>query len=251
MLSRAEDFKRARDGTNTTPYIVLLNLPTLHSLPTYPPTNCTLDMLGRLVHYTVDAVLLSTVIAGVRRSSGFECVSLCNVSPLSQRIIWLSITTRTLDPILISWQNRRWSLSPISSWVLGRLCSTLYRPQWSTVSTLRNGSELKMWFWCVLCTHWVEYNTWTCYWLAGWLSGQDFTVISSPSIPVTYRIAVLSLYNSTQKKPFAKIQQCGSPSTNCSYLGLGLQIPPTKPLILRIATMAIRYVRLTHPWVIS
>ncbi|KAF8516130.1 DUF1748-domain-containing protein [Hysterangium stoloniferum] len=28
-------------------------------------------VLGRLVHYTVDAVLLSTVLAGVRRSSGF------------------------------------------------------------------------------------------------------------------------------------------------------------------------------------
>jgi len=28
-------------------------------------------MLGRLVHYGVDAVLLSTVLAGVRRSSGF------------------------------------------------------------------------------------------------------------------------------------------------------------------------------------
>lgn len=31
-------------------------------------------MLGRLVHYTFDAVLLSTVVAGVRRSSGFEFV---------------------------------------------------------------------------------------------------------------------------------------------------------------------------------
>ncbi|TRM64881.1 hypothetical protein BD626DRAFT_490230 [Schizophyllum amplum] len=28
-------------------------------------------MLGRLVHYSVDAVLLSTVLAGIRRSSGF------------------------------------------------------------------------------------------------------------------------------------------------------------------------------------
>ncbi|KLO17240.1 DUF1748-domain-containing protein [Schizopora paradoxa] len=28
-------------------------------------------MIGRLVHYTVDAVLLSTVLAGVKRSSGF------------------------------------------------------------------------------------------------------------------------------------------------------------------------------------
>ncbi|KAF8311696.1 DUF1748-domain-containing protein [Clavulina sp. PMI_390] len=29
-------------------------------------------VLGRLVHYAVDVVLLSTVIAGVKRSSGFE-----------------------------------------------------------------------------------------------------------------------------------------------------------------------------------
>jgi len=29
-------------------------------------------MLGRLVHYTVDAVLVSTVLAGVKRSSGFS-----------------------------------------------------------------------------------------------------------------------------------------------------------------------------------
>ncbi|KIK10311.1 hypothetical protein K443DRAFT_670938 [Laccaria amethystina LaAM-08-1] len=28
-------------------------------------------VLGKLVHYTVDAVLLSTVVAGVRRSTGF------------------------------------------------------------------------------------------------------------------------------------------------------------------------------------
>ena len=31
-------------------------------------------MLGKLVHYGVDAVLLSTVLAGIRRSSGFTCV---------------------------------------------------------------------------------------------------------------------------------------------------------------------------------
>jgi len=28
-------------------------------------------VLGRVVHYAVDAVLLSTVVAGIRRSSGF------------------------------------------------------------------------------------------------------------------------------------------------------------------------------------
>jgi hypothetical protein len=31
--------------------------------------------LGRLAHYAFDAVLISTVLAGVRRSSGFSCVS--------------------------------------------------------------------------------------------------------------------------------------------------------------------------------
>ncbi|KAF8199501.1 DUF1748-domain-containing protein [Pholiota molesta] len=29
-------------------------------------------MIGKLVHYTADAVLLSTVVAGIRRSSGFS-----------------------------------------------------------------------------------------------------------------------------------------------------------------------------------
>jgi len=29
-------------------------------------------VLGRLLHYTADAVLLSTMLAGVRRSSGFS-----------------------------------------------------------------------------------------------------------------------------------------------------------------------------------
>lgn len=32
--------------------------------------------LGRLAHYAIDAVLVSTVLAGVRRSSGFSCVIL-------------------------------------------------------------------------------------------------------------------------------------------------------------------------------
>ena len=37
--------------------------------------NCDcMAMIGKLVHYSVDAVLLSTVLAGVRRTSGFTCV---------------------------------------------------------------------------------------------------------------------------------------------------------------------------------
>ena len=36
-------------------------------------------VLGRIVHYTVDAVFLATVVAGVRRSSGFTLVTyLCS-----------------------------------------------------------------------------------------------------------------------------------------------------------------------------
>jgi hypothetical protein len=39
--------------------------------------------LGKLVHYTADAVLLSTVLAGVRRSSGFSLVIQLQLHPLS------------------------------------------------------------------------------------------------------------------------------------------------------------------------
>lgn len=40
--------------------------------------------VGRLFHYAVDAVLLSTVIAGVRRSSGFTYVTPSRHEPLSK-----------------------------------------------------------------------------------------------------------------------------------------------------------------------
>ena len=33
-------------------------------------------VLGRLAHYAIDAILLSTVVAGVKRSTGFTCVLL-------------------------------------------------------------------------------------------------------------------------------------------------------------------------------
>jgi hypothetical protein len=36
-------------------------------------------VFGRLVHYAMDAVLLSTVVAGVRRSTGFEWVAASRV----------------------------------------------------------------------------------------------------------------------------------------------------------------------------
>lgn len=34
-----------------------------------------MGVLGKLIHLSVDAVLVSTVIAGLRRSSGFACVA--------------------------------------------------------------------------------------------------------------------------------------------------------------------------------
>jgi len=55
-------------------------------------------VLGRIVHYAVDAVLVSTVIAGVRRSSGFSYVG---VFPLP-RCMRLSISLCSPDIPLLS-----------------------------------------------------------------------------------------------------------------------------------------------------
>lgn len=56
-------------------------------------------VLGRLVHYAADAVLLSTVVAGVRRSSGFSLV-------LSQLSSDTNINTvQTTDPIHLPFQT--------------------------------------------------------------------------------------------------------------------------------------------------
>jgi hypothetical protein len=51
--------------------------------------------LGRLAHYVFDAVLVSTVLAGVRRSSGFSYVTL----PFVQ---WITPTLHYLHPDLTS-----------------------------------------------------------------------------------------------------------------------------------------------------
>lgn len=45
--------------------------------------------IGRLVHYGLDAVLVSTVLAGVRRSSGFKYVVVPFLTPSDE-----SLTTR-------------------------------------------------------------------------------------------------------------------------------------------------------------
>lgn len=34
-------------------------------------------MIGKLVHATIDVVLVSAVLAGVKRHTGFECVVVC------------------------------------------------------------------------------------------------------------------------------------------------------------------------------
>jgi hypothetical protein len=61
-------------------------------------------VLGRIVHYTVDAVLLSTVVAGVRRSSGFTSVLAAQSSRAPPSIFFLnaeSIPKQTRDYVNI------------------------------------------------------------------------------------------------------------------------------------------------------
>lgn len=48
-----------------------------------PSSSSTIMVLGRVAHYAVDAVLISTVIAGVKRSSGFAFVSRFQTANLS------------------------------------------------------------------------------------------------------------------------------------------------------------------------
>lgn len=55
-------------------------------------------VLGRIIHYAVDAVLVSTVIAGVRRSSGFSCVGVSSL----HRCMLLSISFCSPDIPLLS-----------------------------------------------------------------------------------------------------------------------------------------------------
>jgi len=64
-------------------------------------------VLGRFVHYAADAILLSTVIAGIRRSSGFTWVSFSvfsfsEVDPLDSSVE----TNRISDPTIRSLAER-------------------------------------------------------------------------------------------------------------------------------------------------
>ncbi|KZT57928.1 DUF1748-domain-containing protein [Calocera cornea HHB12733] len=44
-------------------------------------------VLGRLVHYAADAVLLSTLLAGVKRSSGFAPDTLLITDPTARSVV--------------------------------------------------------------------------------------------------------------------------------------------------------------------
>lgn len=57
-------------------------------------------VLGRVVHYAVDAVLLSTVVAGVRRSSGFT--SAPSPSPHLTLLTFAPRPDHRPDPSIIS-----------------------------------------------------------------------------------------------------------------------------------------------------
>lgn len=43
-------------------------------------------VLGRLAHYAIDALLLSAVVAGVKRSTGFACVPFFSVVTTSAQL---------------------------------------------------------------------------------------------------------------------------------------------------------------------
>lgn len=63
--------------------------------------------LGRLFHYAVDAVLVSTVLAGVRRSSGFTYVQ-----SISEVRVWLMYFLSFKGPKLLELVT----LPPVPLW---------------------------------------------------------------------------------------------------------------------------------------
>ena len=57
-------------------------------------------VLGRLAHYAIDALLLSTVVAGVKRSTGFTCVSYClsiTLSLTAEKRLFSSLDTEFIS----------------------------------------------------------------------------------------------------------------------------------------------------------
>lgn len=66
-------------------------------------------VLGRLAHYAIDAILLSTVVAGVKRSTGFTCVLATPLLRFPQprnlsSLFFLSLDTEYIsNPTVRSW----------------------------------------------------------------------------------------------------------------------------------------------------
>ena len=95
--------------------------PRLKSPSPRTPDNLHLIMLGRLAHYAFDAILLSTVAAGVKRTTGFVCVP-DTTSPLADIPSYLlSVLIQSLSPT----QPYDLSLNGISA--LAKPCSTQYK----------------------------------------------------------------------------------------------------------------------------
>ncbi len=62
-------------------------------------------VFGKLAHYAIDAILLSTVVAGVKRATGFTCVSLPNyvvlsTAPRNPLFSFSSVSTQSPSPTL-------------------------------------------------------------------------------------------------------------------------------------------------------
>jgi len=67
-------------------------------------------MLGKAVHYAVDAVLLSTVVAGVRRSSGFTLNADTITDPTARSVAtsFLGVGETVFDMIQATAVNSAW-----------------------------------------------------------------------------------------------------------------------------------------------
>jgi hypothetical protein len=67
-------------------------------------------MLGKLTHYAFDAILVSTVIAGVRRSSGYSPVTSTITDPTTRGLVdrYLSVGETVFEVIQASAMNSAW-----------------------------------------------------------------------------------------------------------------------------------------------
>jgi hypothetical protein len=78
-------------------------------------------VLGRLAHYAFDAILLSTVAAGVKRTTGFVCVpgSTYRLADISSYLVLVLIQSPSL--------TRPYDLSLKDISALAKPCSTQYK----------------------------------------------------------------------------------------------------------------------------